>query len=65
MRALRLIVNWTFVLTAPFWILPALAVCMAFYGLGDSRVLTGRQVDMLAPAAVDVPSCMSTWGTCE
>jgi 3'-phosphoadenosine 5'-phosphosulfate sulfotransferase (PAPS reductase)/FAD synthetase len=25
----------------------------------------GRQVDMFAPEAVDVPSCMSTWGVCE
>lgn len=25
----------------------------------------GRQIDMMAPDASDVPSCMSTWGTCE
>jgi hypothetical protein len=25
----------------------------------------GRQQNMFAPEAVDVPSCMSTWGVCE
>lgn len=25
----------------------------------------GREFDLFAPDAVDIPSCMSTWGTCE
>jgi 3'-phosphoadenosine 5'-phosphosulfate sulfotransferase (PAPS reductase)/FAD synthetase len=25
----------------------------------------GKQMDIFAPSAVDVPSCMSTWGVCE
>lgn len=31
----------------------------------SKTVRGGKQIDMFAPTAMDVPSCMSTWGACE